>query len=164
VASEDVNVEQIMLDEARIEVSYADHKASMVLAALGIGLGAVLGGVVAGDWKPADQDGLGEPVWWVGGALAVLSVVLAAGAVWPRYSRHRAGDGVYYWGDVAKFKSVDQLSQHLDVAAPAPGDRTRHQLWELSRIVSKKYALIRWAFIAIALAVAAFGLSAIISA
>lgn len=153
--------EEAMLAEARVEVSYADHKASMVLAALGIGFGALTGGLLAGDWKPSDQ-GEGELYWWIGLVLSVTAISCAAAAVWPRYPRrggHRSL-GVYFWGDVASMKSFEDLVEHLDDSPPSPGDRTRSQLWALSRIVATKYSLIRGAFVLAALAVVFFAVSA----
>lgn len=152
-------VEEAMLAEARIEVSYADHKAALVLASLGVGFGAVIGGLLAGDWKPADQ-GDGEWAWWFGVCLAVASVALAAGAVWPRYPRRGDSEKIYFWGDVASLTSYDQLSKRLDEVPPLAGDRTRRQLWVLSSIVMTKYRLVRAAFVAAALAVVTFAISA----
>lgn len=148
-----------MLAEARVEVSYADHKASMVLAALGVGFGAIIGGLLAGDWEPADQ-GDGQWAWWVGVCLSVASVGFAAGAVWPRYPRRGESNSLHFWGDVASISSYDELAKRLD-EEPAPGiARTRRQLWVLSRIVATKYRLIRAAFVAAALAIVAFAISA----
>lgn len=148
-----------MLTEARVEVSYADHKASMVLAALGIGFGTLIGGLLAGDWKPADQ-GDGEVAWWIGLVLALAAVSCAAAAVWPRYPRKGQSVGVYFWGDVASMKSFDEFAKRLDKSPPSLGDRTRSQLWALSRIVATKYSLIRGAFVGAALAVLSFAISA----
>lgn len=152
-------VEEAMLAEARVEVSYADHKASMVLASLGVGFGAVIGGLLAGDWKPANQ-GDGEWAWWVGVCLAVASVAFAAAAVWPRYRRRAEREGLHYWGDVGLVPSYDELCRRLDEAPPSAATRTRSQLWVLSRIVATKYRLIRAAFVGAALAVVAFAMSA----
>jgi MFS family permease len=152
-------VDEAMLAEARVEVSYADHKASMVLASLGVGFGAVIGGLLAGDWKPADQ-GDGEWAWWIGVCLAVASVALAAGAVWPRYPRRGDSEKLYFWGDVASLTSYDELSKRLEEAPPSARDRTRRQLWVLSSIVTTKYRLVRAAFVASGLAVVTFAISA----
>jgi Family of unknown function (DUF5706) len=81
---EERRVEAAMLAEARADIGYADHKASMVLAALGIGFSALLGGLFASDWLPTDLVGWAEVLWWIGGLLAVASVIFAGLAVWPR--------------------------------------------------------------------------------
>jgi hypothetical protein len=62
-------------------------------------------------------------------------------------------------GSSAK-SSYEELSKRLGEAPPAAGDRTRSQLWVLSSTVAAKYRLIRAAFVAAALAVAAFAISA----
>lgn len=145
VTEADRDVEMVMLAEARSEVATADHKASMVLVALGVGFGAVLGGLLAGDWEPSDLDGAGEFLWWIGAVIALTSVVCAAAAVWPRYSKDDVSGGIFYWGHVATFSSLTGLTAALDHESPPTMDRTRHQLFALSKIVNKKYNLVRTA-------------------
>jgi hypothetical protein len=145
--SSDTRTEQAILEEARTEVSYADHKASMVLAALGIGFGAVLGGLLAGDWSPSNLPGWGEVLWWTGAALATASVTSAATAVWPRYRPTRQEEPVAYWAHVARFSSYEELCRHLDRHPSPAADRTRRQMWEISLIVTKKYRYVRAAFV-----------------
>ena len=157
-----MGVEEAMLAEARVEVSYADHKASMVLTALGIGFGAVTGGLLAGDWKPSDQGG-GEFAWWVGAILALLSVVIAAAAVWPRYPRRGKSSELFYWRDVASLATYEDFVKQIGGRPPSDPSRTQHQLWELSKIVATKYRLIRAAFVAAGLAGAAFATSAVLA-
>lgn len=118
----------------------------MVLAALGIGFGAVLGGVLAGDWAPSTLTSWGEPIWWLGAGAALASVIAAALAVWPRLGAGGA-DRVHYWGDVAKFATLEELASSLDEHPIDSGGRTRQQMWELSRIVNRKYALVRAAIV-----------------
>jgi hypothetical protein len=157
------NVEEAILSEAREEVGYADHKASMVLASLGIGFGALIGGFFAGSWRPSSLVTWGEVLWWAAVGVAGVSVVLAASAVWPRYRRPEPEDveTIHYWGDVAAFDSLEALSAHLRDSPIGADHRTREQMWQLSRIVSTKYRLIRRAFIAAGVAVLLFGVSAI---
>lgn len=145
--SSDTGLEQAILEEARAEVSSADHKASMVLAALGIGFGAVLGGLLAGDWAPSNLPGWGEVLWWSGAALATASVTSAAMAVWPRYRPSRQDEPVTYWAHVARFSSYEELCSHLDTHPTTTANRTRRQMWEISLIVTKKYRYVRTAFV-----------------
>ncbi|MDE8647600.1 DUF5706 domain-containing protein [Rhodococcus qingshengii] len=137
--------EQSMLAEARAEVAQADHKASLVLTVLGIGFGAILGGILAGSWKPDQYHAPGELIWWLGALAALASVLCAASAVWPRYSSHDASEGIFYWGHVATYDKHSEFVTALDNSPPADTDRTRHQLYRLSRIVARKYNLVRWA-------------------
>ena len=136
-----------MLAEARTEIAYADHKAASVLAALGIGFGALLGGLFAGQWRPTDLQSWGEVSWWIGGACALGSVLGAALAIWPRIQNTDASGGIHYWGHVARFSSVDELSRHLDEKPVGHAQRTRNQLWQISRIVVRKYTMIRCALV-----------------
>lgn len=136
-----------MLVEARSEVGTADHKASMVLTALGVGFGALLAAVVAGDWSPDELAGLFEWLWWVGAALAAGSVVAAALAVWPRWDEGETFQHPHYWGHVARYESVQDLAAALDQGDVEESDRTRSQLWKLSQIVALKYTWVRRAFL-----------------
>ena len=43
-----------LLAETREELHRAEGKAAMLFAIFGIGFGAVLAGIIAGDWKPSD--------------------------------------------------------------------------------------------------------------
>lgn len=138
-----LEVELSILAEARNEVGAADHKASMVLAVLGIGFGALLAGLLARDWSPAELEPFGRVVWTVGALLAGGSVAAAACAVWPRFTVPPPSAHVYYWGHVAAFASRDDLDETLDAHPPTLPARTRHQLYELSRIVARKYHWVR---------------------
>lgn len=137
------DVELAMLTEARNEVGAADHKASMVLAVLGIGFGAVLAGLIARDWSPAELNPAGTVLWWTGALAAVSSVVAASSAVWPRFTLPPRSEVVFYWGHVATFRTLPELEDALDEHPPRLEDRTRHQLFELSRIVARKYSCVR---------------------
>lgn len=137
------NMESAMLAEAREDLAKADQKATLVLATLGIGFGAVLGGVLAGGWNPTQLFGAGEVLWWIGTGLFAIAVVLAGTAVWPRYDAGDASAGIYYWAHVASFESLASLSAALDSTDPDMAYRTRNQLWSISRIVEIKYRSVR---------------------
>lgn len=154
----DDDVEQLMLAEAREDLAKADHKASLVLAALGVGVGAVVGGILASDWKPTQLLGAGEVLWWLGTALFGAGAACAGAAVWPRYDSADASAGIYYWAHVASFSSLSSFTAGLDSNMPSLESRTRNQLWSISRIVGTKYRLIRFSiattFFAVAFVVA----------
>jgi hypothetical protein len=159
---EAIEVELSILAEARNEVGAADHKASMVLAVLGIGFGALLAGLIARDWSPAELDVPGRTVWYVGALLAAGSVGAAALAVWPRFTVPPPSPQVYYWGHVAAFDSREALDASLDAQPPTLPARTRHQLYELSRIVARKYHWVRVAMRLAGASVPFFVLAALI--
>ena len=140
-----LDVELTILAEARNEVGAADHKASMVLAVLGIGFGALLAGLIAQDWTPTDLNMFGRITWGAGALLATGSVIAAGSAVWPRFTVPSTPSEIFYWGQVASFASQHELDVALDKNPPTLGGRTRHQLFELSRIVATKYRLVRLA-------------------
>ncbi|MFD7307284.1 Pycsar system effector family protein [Promicromonospora sp. NPDC059942] len=134
-----------MLAEARQEVVIADQKASVTTAVLGIGFGALGSGLIAGDWTPAGLVGFERLLWWVGAAFAVLAIIVAGAALWPRYTTVDSSRGVFYWGHVATFENLVDLATALDATPLDPQSRTRHQLWRLSLIVARKYNRIRLA-------------------
>lgn len=138
---------ETLLAESRVEVGYADHKASMVLASLGIGFSAFLGGLYASSWEPSDLPLVGTLFWWSGAVGALLSVAAAALAVWPR-----TGDDtisverpVYYWGQVAEVDSPQVLIEKLAEHPPDAKRRSVDQLHALSKLVATKYSWVRWA-------------------
>jgi len=141
-------VEERLLIEARQEVGYADGKASFVLAALSIGFSALLAGVLSNNWRPSDLEGLIEVVWWLASVAAVVSVGFASAAIWPRLGDTSDDRPIYYWGQVAKLGSADELSTRLDKQPPGETARTRDQLWALSKLVYRKYWLVRIALTA----------------
>lgn len=59
---------KVLLAESREELTRADGKASLLLAALGIGLSAILGAVLAGNWAPFVLASPWEAIWWTGAA------------------------------------------------------------------------------------------------
>jgi hypothetical protein len=151
-----------MLAESRDDVKHADQKASVILASLGIGFGAVLGGQLAGNFDPAAFSGVGQAVWWAGVVLAVSSVALAVLAVWPRYRLDDSPQyGITYWGHVAAFKELRDFEEALDGGVATGEHRATHQLWRLSRLVLLKYRFVKAALILGAVSALALGTAAI---
>jgi hypothetical protein len=140
-------VAEQMLDEARAEIAAADKKASILLATLGVGFGAVLGGQLSGTWDPSLLSPCGGAVWWTGVCVAILAVGAAALAVWPRYGSEHQPKKVAYWGHAATFKGSKELRQALKAQNLPSPVRTADQLWHVSRIVRTKYRLVRSALV-----------------
>lgn len=137
-----------MLAEARADVVQADHKASMVLAALGIGFAAVLGGQLAGKFDSSSLSDLGQWVWWVGVVLAILAVAASALAVWPRFTtKDHPQFGVMYWGHAARHKCLPDLVEAFASSDTTSPQRTLHQFWRLSRLLLLKYWLVRMSLV-----------------
>lgn len=139
----DHKLDLTMLHEAREDVANADQKASTVLAGLGVGVGAVIGGFLAGDWRPTALATPAMILWWAGTLAVFAAMVCAACAVWPRYDGRDKSGGVHSWAHVASYKSFADFSEALDHTERF--SRTRHQVWEISKIVETKCRLVRWA-------------------
>lgn len=157
------SLEQQMLVEARAEVSQADQKASILLAALGIGFGVILAAQLERKWDAVTYlSPTGASLWWIGAVSAGLSVAAAALAIWPRFTGKDVRKGVTYWGHVATFRNVQALSVALDGQAIQTRARTRHQLLRLAKLVRLKYSLVRVALALAALAGALLAVAAIV--
>lgn len=155
------NLEIQMLNEARAEVALADNKASVILAAAGIGFGAVLGGLLSGDWRPSNYTTEGQVLWWIGAVSAFGVVAFSAAAMWPRFTTKSEDSLVTYWGHVARYTTLPDFEAAVQESEPSRA-RTRHQLWRLARIVRKKYCLVRCSFVSGAMATVMFFLAGII--
>lgn len=137
-----------MLEEARADVVHADQKSSLLLAALGVGFGAVLGGQLEAGWDSSVLSVPGQIVWWIGVVAAITAVALAALAIWPRYALTDQPEfGVTYWGHAAAFENPGALRDALKKQEITSLDRTTHQLFMLSRLVLRKYRYVRTSLI-----------------
>lgn len=143
-------VAERLLAEARADVVQADQKASLLLAALGVGFGAVVGGQLSAGWSPSSLSMPGQIVCWAGVLLAIVGVAGAAIAVWPRYDLSRSALGITFWGHAAGEKSASDLQTKLETQASTEMSRTSDKLWRVSRLVLVKYRWLRLALIAAA--------------
>ncbi|MER6505442.1 Pycsar system effector family protein [Nonomuraea sp. NPDC001636] len=135
-----------LLREAREELNRADAKAQVLLGIVGIGLGAVAGGLLAGSWSPSEMSNAVEWLWWVGAAAALASVVVLAGAVYPRLDRRKGSGAVMYYADVHRLDSTAAVASALMRSSALDLERVADQLYRVSHIVGRKYRLIRWGF------------------
>lgn len=144
----------VLLAEARDDVKHADQKASLLLAALGIGFGAIVGGQLSATWDSASLSVPGQFLFWIGVTAATVSIACSAWAIWPRYDiSDEPKFGITYWGHVAAYQDLDHLRDALRVAYSSRA-RTEHQLWKISGLVLTKYRCIRAAIISAATAAA----------
>ena len=141
------DIQRDMLSAALAEVAIADTKASILLAALGIGFGSVFGGFLEGDWDPTQLGRAASVVWWIGAVLALSSVAATAYSLWPRYRMNRRPAEIYYWGHVAAFRSFSDFLSTLEASTVTVDQRVKHELWYVSRVVHRKYTLIRVALL-----------------
>jgi Pycsar effector protein len=133
-----------LLSETRQELSRVDSKASLLLAAVGVVLGALIGGLAGSRWTPMRLNGAVHWLWWLGTASATIGVLLIAAAVYPRiYPRGTPQPGApVYYGHVSAYRDIGEFRRALE-EPPSTQDRLINQIFVLSRIVRRKYALLR---------------------
>jgi hypothetical protein len=133
-----------LLRETREELDRADKKASLLLAAAGVAIGALITGLLAGDWSPFELHNLVEWIWWLGVGCAAAAIAALASAVYPRIARLGPPPSVVaYFGDVVTIKSHDALKEALRDSSSLNLDRLTDQVGQVSAIVRTKYVLIR---------------------
>lgn len=133
-----------MLGEVTAEIAHADEKASLLIGSLGIAFSIVLSGLLGGDWTTETLSTPGLSLWIAGAAAAILSVVAAALAVWPRLTKAPAGGVIAFWGHVQGYSSHRELMAAMSGHALPEPERTYQQLFVLSAVVQRKYRFIRW--------------------
>jgi|KBSSwiStaDraftv2_1062776.scaffolds.fasta_scaffold737861_2 hypothetical protein len=143
-----------VLAATREELVRADAKATTLFATTGVAVGALLSGLLSGQWSPLRlQAGAPAWLWWAGAAATVAALTALAGAMYPRTRRSRARtDVAAYFGDVVRI-GRDELDRALAVPDTAV---VVDQVYEISVIVARKYALIKMALVLTALSVALF--------
>jgi len=137
-----------LLAETREELTRADAKASILFAAFGVVVAAVLAGIVSGDWAPADLAQLATVVFWLGTGAAVVSFVALAYTLWPRIEHEDLKVPISYFGHVRAYRKADRaaLRQALERGSQND-DRTIEQLAVISDIVHAKFVGIRCAIV-----------------
>jgi len=138
-----------LLRDTREEVARADSKASLLLASSGVVVGALLAGLIAGRWSPFELNNRIEWMWWLAAGLAAAGLIALGSAVWPRFARRNSPRPSVpsYFGDVATFSDSDALLTALLKSSDEGLTRTADQIWEVSRIVRRKYVLVRFALV-----------------
>jgi MFS family permease len=133
-----------LLAETREELTRADSKAALLLAASGVVIGALLAGLFGSKWTPFDLNNKIEWLWWLGVASAAFGVFSIAAAVYPRVRRHgTVHPGVpSYYGDVAAYENIDAFRRAIE-KVPRSRERLIDQIFVLSSMVQHKYLLLR---------------------
>jgi hypothetical protein len=152
-----------LLAESREELTRADGKAALLLAALGIGLSAILAAILAGDWSPFDLKEPYQGLWWAGSSFAGVSLFSLCAAVYPKVRHDNPAGGVSYFGDIAPLKTVSALRAALKRSETDLAERTVSQLHVIARLVDRKYRFLRIGLVALGLGIA-FTLAAVLAA
>jgi MFS family permease len=145
-----------LLKDAREELSRVDSKAALLLAGVGVVAGALLAGILNGRWTPLSLDSRVGWVWWLGLGAASVGIFAIAAAVYPytgRAAALHAGPPLYY-GDVAAYKDIDAFRKAI-ADTPSAQDRLVDQTFQISKIVQRKYTLLRRGLLLLLLAVMA---------
>jgi len=149
-----------LLAHAREELNRVDTKASILLAGVGVAIGAVVGTIVTRGWTPFRLP-LGQAVlWWAGAAAISAGSTTLLAAVYPRRRRPLGGSGgerdlyIGYYADVAVSRSAAELVASIRQSAPRELELTAEQLLQVSLIVERKYNLVRGAIWLLAAGVA----------
>lgn len=146
-----------LLKDTREELGRADSKAALLLAATGVAAGALLGGLLNGRWTPFSLDNSVEWLWWLGVGSAVAGVFSTAAVVYPRrinprkpHTKKTAENPPTpqkpltpaYFGDVVAYENVEKFNEAID-QVPSPKERLLEQTFVLSKVVMRKYKLLR---------------------
>ncbi|GAB2752620.1 hypothetical protein GCM10027039_08300 [Terrabacter koreensis] len=137
-----------LLRDAREELARADNKASLLLTASGVGVGALLAALLARSWSPSSLSGLAQAFWWAGAIIIGAGIVLLGTAVYPKTSSPgRTGSpAVAYYADVVR---VGRGALKTALQQGAADDYLLDQLFNVSEIVVAKYRAIGralWSF------------------
>ena len=139
-----------LLAEAREELTRADSKAALLLASVGVVVGALLAALLAQSWSPFDLPGSVSWLWWIGAASVAVAVVALARAVYPSTSYRSSRPGfIGFFGDVVATPDAD-VESTLEATAQNPRDVVVDQLTAISAIVDRKYRAIQIALWALA--------------
>jgi MFS family permease len=148
--------------ETREELIRADSKATTLFSVLGLILGALLAGAVAGRSSPERLSDSVQWLFWVGVSLALIAEAALCSAVLPRMKTNLPKEEVRFFVHVAQFEDRESLRTAL-LNAGSEYDRLVDQVYSLSKIIVRKYQFIRLAIALLALSVLCCLLSLVIS-
>ncbi|AWS46291.1 Pycsar system effector family protein [Streptosporangium sp. 'caverna'] len=134
-----------LLAEARAEIGRADQKAAILLAAIGVAAGAVIGGSLGGRWGPGSIPDAVEWLWWAGVGLCSLAVLCLGRAIYPRSASMavRVAPTRAYLRDFTE-RAISGIERRgLSGEARENLDLLGGQVRRLGVIVDMKYTLIR---------------------
>jgi Family of unknown function (DUF5706) len=143
-----------LLDAVREERAFADTKASLLLATVGVALG--VGAAMNGLSTPSKLTTVGAVFWWAGAAALICGVLLLVAAVYPRLrvTPPEPADGtVVNFLEVNRSRDLTDLQDALRRTAAGEFEGLSRQLRTMSRLAERKYVLIRAALWSLFIAV-----------
>ena len=163
-----IHYKETLLSDTREELQKVDSKASILLATVGIMLGALVAGAVSESWSPSKITSDGpRTLTWMALILVIAGICVLGAAVKPRVNRaNQDRKNLYFFGHIEAYHPTwwmvvrgkekteggfKEFSQDLLHAAKTKYDsRLDDQIWHLSHIVFWKYKLISiamWMFV-----------------
>ncbi len=150
-----------LLDEARQEISRADNKANVLLAAATITVSVLLSGAMTGDLQIELLPGWIEWFCWFGLVAVTAGMTQLVRAVLP--SRDSGHDGhADYFRDFARFGTPAEMAAALPAARAEEFARHLRQLHVISRLANRKYQQIRTGGLLLACGAGAIVVTAVI--
>lgn len=139
-----------LLADLRTEISRADSKAAVVVAALGMSAGVISAVLVSQGWTPDRLARPGAFLWWAGAVLLAAALLSLSLVVLPRYrvSAWTPGTPLTYFGDIQQAVRQNRLPVALAETERLPMAALLAALTETSRIATRKHQWIRAGLIA----------------
>lgn len=138
-----------ILSETREELARAEGKAALLLAAIGVVTGALLAALMGDRWSPFDIRNSMEWAWWLGALCLAGSIGHLTAAIFPRTKADRPADQPpSYFADFAGYETPRKLGEALRYRDRSEAyDRAAGQLHAVSKIVLRKYELVKRAIV-----------------
>ncbi|MFF8450841.1 Pycsar system effector family protein [Streptomyces leeuwenhoekii] len=139
-----------LLADLRGEITRADAKAAVLVAALGISAGVLATLLPRRCWSPARLPQPSALLWWTGAVSLGLALFALLLAVMPRYGRSHWASGrpLVYFGDVQRAARAGRLTEALVETGRDPVPGLLVALAETSGIAARKHLWIRIGLIA----------------
>ncbi len=163
-SSPEAEYTRTLVQETIDEIGRADSKAAMLLAGGGILIGTGTSAVVADAGRLSHLSTDVRVTLWIALVAAVAGLVFLAMAAYPRTGREqRPGGAIAYFGDVMQASDPGALRAAIRDSLPVHEEVIVQKLFALSRIVARKYRLIKLAFAAFLVVLAAGAACVILS-
>jgi hypothetical protein len=140
---------QSLLEVARFELARADDKANTMFRFYGVVAALSIGLLAGKSWTPTNLDVASQILFWGGCALLLASGIFLGMTLYPRNIRGTPAQRLLYFGHVIAYNSVDELAAAFRNIEEDSEHRLLEQLLSISRLVHKKYALMRRALLAL---------------
>jgi hypothetical protein len=138
-----------LLDVARFELARADDKANTMFRFYGVVAALSIGLLSGHGWSPTRLEAVPQAIFWTGCCLLLASGVYLGRTLYPRDIRNYPANRLLYFGHVVDFDTVNGLATALRTVEHDEEHRLVEQLLGVSRLVHRKYQLMRFALIAL---------------